>query len=251
MAKSLICILVGLSIASGNIRQLFPGGGLVSPYYDQHCDVICNEETHSSTSLCATDGKLYSSQCEYRNAQCKALKTGDLLTITNYGECVTLDTTCDVMRQTTCLTHHISQLSGNNNGAEPVCGSNNKTYGSVCEFRSAQCHNELIQGVHSVETLTLAHDGECQIDLSQLYMVNCSKYILINTGLAIEGSANTYPHGVACPRNYQPICSKEHRTFSNECTFCNYLLATHLLPKNDFVTYALHDGSCTSDEIFG
>ena len=54
---------------------------------------------------------------------------------------------------------------------------------------------------------------------------------MVNTGLAIEGS-NTYPHSVACPRIYQPICTMEGRTLSNECSFCNYMIATHLLRKS-------------------
>lgn len=74
---------------------------------------------------------LSASQCEFKNAQCKALKNGDVLTLTNYGACVTLDTTCDLVMQTSCLNHHISSLGGVDNGAEAICGSDNKTYGKT------------------------------------------------------------------------------------------------------------------------
>ncbi|XP_045211407.2 ovoinhibitor-like [Mercenaria mercenaria] len=251
MSKSIVCILLCLGTVRGNIRQvLLPGGGPASSYYGQaHCDVICDEESYATTSVCATDGKLYKTQCEYQNAQCKAAKSGDVLGITSYGACVTLDSTCDVALQTRCFPHRILMNTGSGDGFEPICGSNNVTYGSVCEFRTAQCHNEQMPTLY--EPLTLLHTGECQLDTANLLMVNCSHYTMSNSGLAIEGGAHVYPHGTACPKNYHPICTLDGRTYSNECMYCNFLIATHSLPKNSFVTYARHDGRCTSAEIFG
>ncbi|XP_060555056.1 follistatin-related protein 3-like [Ruditapes philippinarum] len=169
MDYSFLCILSCLGIATGNIRQvLIPGGGgPVSSYYGQHCDVICDEETHAATSACATNGILYKSQCEYRNAQCKAIKSGDLLSIVSYGACVTLETPCDVVMQTKCIPHQISAITGTSDGFEAICGSNNRTYDSTCEFRAAQCQHEQMK----YDPLTVAHTGECQIDPSNLVMV--------------------------------------------------------------------------------
>lgn len=58
--------------------------------------------------------------------------------------------------------------------------------GSVCEFRTAQCKIEQIsmQGINSVQPLTLAHDGECQIDTSQLYKVRIN--YLESYGITVE-----------------------------------------------------------------
>lgn len=75
------------------------------------------------------------SQCEYKNAQCKAMKDGNVLSFTSYGACITIDTTCDVVMQAKCIPHQIATLTGTSGAFEAICGSNNITYGKVTNIK--------------------------------------------------------------------------------------------------------------------
>lgn len=75
------------------------------------------------------------------------------------------------------------------------------------------------------------------ICLHMIFQVDCSKYTIDNSGLAIEGGSTGLLASQACPRLYKPICSTDGRTFSNECSFCHYKVLSHALSMTSFFSY--------------
>ncbi|KAM6322326.1 double-headed protease inhibitor, submandibular gland-like [Podargus strigoides] len=49
---------------------------------------------------------------------------------------------------------------------------------------------------------------------------------------------------LACPRNYEPVCGTDNRTYPNECTLCREILRNRALDK-------MHDGRCVKLDCTG
>jgi hypothetical protein len=100
----------------------------------------------------------------------------------------------------------------------PVCGSDNRTYRSICELNKRACEIQ--------ENLISVHLGECRIcqDLScTLSDKKCDAYI-------------------QCSSDSRMVCASNLREYSNECVMYKYACQSNInLTK-------LHDGICNRHE---
>ncbi|KAL4240493.1 hypothetical protein ACF0H5_001284 [Mactra antiquata] len=268
-----ICILLlGLHAVCGQIDIVDPGFGVpIDPGFSgpypstTSCDTICDEETHE-TGVCGTDGIFYHTKCDFNKAVCAATKAGDVLMTANYGPCIDLNTACDVALHARCSYPITNIVNANTGGrrasdADYYCGSDKRTYSSACQFRQAQCRQQQQQAITSMTTtqLTLDHMGKCVIDKDQMVMIDCTKYTM-NSGSSQIAVETAVQPSITCPRTYNPVCANAanvfgtsaiSRTFSNACSLCQYMISLHKLTSDNMVTYALHEGPCSQNTIFG
>ncbi|XP_052797738.1 ovoinhibitor-like [Mya arenaria] len=204
---------------------------------NSNCDTVCDDETHAP-AVCTSDGQLYTSKCQYMNAECMAAQNGDSLTMISIGTCVTMETSCDVMRSTQC-----TRFLGTADDFGKVCGTDGFTYATTCLFRESQCHNSSLQ---------FAHEGDCTaVDNANKTAVNCTQYYATTSGLAVEGGGSVAVRPRPCPKNLHLVCGMDGRTYGNECMFCTAQLAFNhgIEPTN---TYLSNEGPCNGgSSIFG
>ncbi|KAJ8036066.1 Four-domain proteases inhibitor [Holothuria leucospilota] len=132
----------------------------------EECPEMC---TKQYDPVCGSDKVTYSNQCEFLKAQCQ----DPTLKLKGSGACDRIEKRRAEDCATVCIQLH-----------DPVCGSNEVTYGNQCEFLKAKCQDP---------TLKLKGRGECdRIDF--------------------------YCDG-PCFGLYDPQCGSDGRTYSNNCFF--------------------------------
>ncbi|CAF3381609.1 unnamed protein product [Rotaria socialis] len=99
-----------------------------------------------------------------------------------------------------------------------ICGSDNKTYESLCELNKKACQIQ--------ENLVLSYIGECH----DCHHSDCPK-----------NPNKCNPH-IQCLFDYHPLCASNLQEYSNECEMNKYACQSNIhLTK-------LHDGSCDFHE---
>ncbi|XP_045214098.2 agrin-like [Mercenaria mercenaria] len=224
--------LIALCIAAGS-----QAGGGISDSRREPCNQICEDDMYE-VNICGTDGVLYGSMCEFDRAKCVATKNGTPLEVYSTGQCITLNTSCDVLKDpiVKCESKDVDLL----------CASNNITYDSVCEFMMVRCR-------HSPhKPLRLLHTGACVYDLSSAVQLNCSQYVVDTSELAVE-NATALHLNFKCHNHHsaESVCLMNGRTYYDACRYCELLYRQGTVTSTHLITYIQHTGSCHHSSVVG
>jgi hypothetical protein len=159
---------------------------------------ICNQAcTLNYEPVCGSNAVTYSNICDLEAEAC--LKKTTIL-IQHMGECVNVAEARDAGCNVACT----MQWS-------PVCGSNTKTYGNLCQLEADACLRKT--------SISITHVGEC-VDVAAAREIGCN---------------------VACTMEYAPVCGTNIQSYGNLCQ----LEADACLKRTNIRVQ--HNGECVSD----
>ncbi|NWY00427.1 AGRIN protein, partial [Nothoprocta ornata] len=152
--------------------------------------------------LCARDGRTYGSECERRQAECRQQAA---LPVKHRGPCdlgapspclsaeCTFGATCVVKNQeAVCECQQVCQ-----GRYDPVCGTDERTYGNPCELRSMACVLR--------RDIKVKHKGPCD---------RCGK---CQFGAICEAETGRCVCPTECVASSQPVCGTDGVTYGSEC----------------------------------
>lgn len=157
------------------------------------CSRPCNKKLRP---VCGSDGKTYNNVCLFGNAKCQANKTGSVLKIKSRGQCENSTVNISKVKKQSqkCLVALKDCNKVVNSTRHSVCGSNNITYLTFCNFRVARC-----QARQNGRNLTMLHKGEC--------------------GKPKVKKSRMCPLESQCDSQNDPICGSDKKTYKNTCLF--------------------------------
>lgn len=157
------------------------------------CNRPCNKKLRP---VCGSDGKTYNNVCLFSNAKCQANKTGSVLKIKSRGQCENSTVNISKVKKQSqkCLVALKDCNKVVNSTRHSVCGSNNITYLTFCNFRVARC-----QARQNGRNLTMLHKGEC--------------------GKPKVKKSRMCPLESQCDSQNDPICGSDKKTYKNTCLF--------------------------------
>nr|XP_033777434.1 agrin isoform X2 [Geotrypetes seraphini] len=164
------------------------------------CDrVVCDG---AYKPVCGRDSRTYSNECERQKAECHQrtsipVKHEGPCDLSNPSPCLSLvctfGATCVVKNQeAVCECQQQCQSI-----YDPICGSDNRTYGSSCELDAMAC---LLK-----KEITLKHKGPCD---------RCGK---CQFGAICEAETGRCVCPTECVPSSQPVCGTDGKTYGSEC----------------------------------
>uniref|UniRef100_A0A8C3LAK7 Agrin n=1 Tax=Chrysolophus pictus TaxID=9089 RepID=A0A8C3LAK7_CHRPC len=164
------------------------------------CDRITCDGTYRP--VCARDSRTYSNDCERQKAECHQ-KTA--IPVKHSGPCdlgtpspclnveCTFGATCVVKnREPVCECQQVCQ-----GRYDPVCGTDNRTYGNPCELNAMACVLK--------REIRVKHKGPCD---------RCGK---CQFGAICEAETGRCVCPTECVPSSQPVCGTDGNTYSSEC----------------------------------
>ncbi|KAI3389331.1 hypothetical protein SNEBB_001448 [Seison nebaliae] len=166
---------------------------------------ICTAVYHP---ICASNGKIYSNECDFRNARCDIpWLTKKPMKRCKKDEEEECDMICPavwclngfkkVTKKGKCCPECVKNVDNNcdrscNREYKPVCASDNTTYSNMCSFSIAKCNDN---------SLKFMYNGKCK----------CEK---------------------RCDDNYLPICGSDGKLYHNQCNLENAMCENSKLTKD-------------------
>uniref|UniRef100_A0A8B9E4M8 Agrin n=1 Tax=Anser cygnoides TaxID=8845 RepID=A0A8B9E4M8_ANSCY len=152
--------------------------------------------------LCARDGRTYGNECERQKAECQQkaaipVKHSGPCDLGTPSPCVSVEctfgATCVVKNQEpVCECQQVCQ-----GRYDPVCGSDNRTYGNPCELDSMACVLR--------REIRVKHKGPCD---------RCGK---CQFGAICEAETGRCVCPTECVPSSQPVCGTDGNTYGSEC----------------------------------
>jgi len=117
---------------------------------------------------------------------------------------------------------------------DPLCASNGKTYANLCELCVKSYRNFEVLKMHN---LTIEYEGECSSPGDVPISGQSAKPI---SGVSVPPTLHLCdPNApIGCPKNYDPVCGTDGKTYSNECMLC-----AHARETGQKIAF-IHDGAC-------
>ncbi|XP_072773349.1 agrin isoform X2 [Taeniopygia guttata] len=152
--------------------------------------------------LCGSDGRTYGSDCQRRRAECLrqagiAVRHRGPCDLGAPSPCLSVEcsfgATCVVKNQA-AVCECQQQCQGR---YDPVCGTDQRTYGSPCELHAMAC---LLQ-----RDIGLRHRGPCE---------RCGK---CRFGAICEAETGRCVCPTECVPSAQPVCGSDGNTYGSEC----------------------------------
>ncbi|XP_072174629.1 agrin-like [Diadema setosum] len=175
--------------------------------------------------VCGSDGQTYASECKLHVMMCNTKKN---ISVASYGtcdECVGVE--CDVERynqicnQGMCVCQ--DACPPGRADEDKVCGSDSRTYESVCHLKAVACRQESNLTIDyygpcdefSGSGSEISGSGELPMDISDL----CDETSCSFGGVCRPLSVDTYECVCKfnCPAVRLPVCGSDGVTYGNDC----------------------------------
>ncbi|XP_053308487.1 agrin isoform X3 [Spea bombifrons] len=164
------------------------------------CDRITCDGTYKP--VCGRDSHTYSNDCERQKAECYQKMA---IPVKHKGPCdlhapsPCLDVKCGF--GATCVVKNQQAVCECQQACQavydPVCGSDKRTYGNMCELESTACALK--------KAITVKHKGPCD---------PCGK---CQFGAICEAETGRCVCPTECVPSTQPVCGTDKKTYSSEC----------------------------------
>lgn len=166
--------------------------------------------------VCGTDGRTYRNKCELECESKRQISFGNpAIKVRSKGKCP--DNTCNCPQD--------------NN---PVCGSNDHTYGNECELNCANNKSQKNGGspIYSAyKGLCLQAPCNCSSTIApvcgsnsksyrNICWLDCASQNNVNNGLPriyLKANEVCYTESCVCPAIWEPVCGSDGKTYGNKC----------------------------------